>query len=187
MLTLLELAERFKLPYRGDGGTVVTGIGTLANAQAGQLAFLANSKYGQQLGATKAGIVVLGQDDADSCPVACLICKDPYTTFAQISVLFDIDETLPEGIPPSAALHARPRVSPTARTGTSHSRSCSAWVSVVPTPPARPPLTITLSTAAFVRISTPSARAEDAIAADTPPVPFLAKPHARNAPSISPM
>ena len=28
---------------------------------------------------------------------------------------------------------------PTARTGTSHSRSCSAWVSVVPTPPARPP------------------------------------------------
>ena len=29
--------------------------------------------------------------------------------------------------------------SPTARTGTSHSRSCSAWVSVVPTPPARPP------------------------------------------------
>jgi UDP-3-O-[3-hydroxymyristoyl] glucosamine N-acyltransferase len=117
MLTLLELAERFELPYRGDGGTVVTGIGTLANAQAGELAFLANSKYGQQLGATKAGIVVLGQDDADNCPVACLICKDPYTTFAQISALFDIDETLPEGIHPTADIHASARVSPSARIG----------------------------------------------------------------------
>ena len=44
-----------------------------------------------------------------------------------------------------------------------------------------------LLTGALVRISTPSARAELAIAAVTPPLPFLAKPQARNAPSISPM
>ena len=31
------------------------------------------------------------------------------------------------------------------------------------------------------------ARAELAIACDTPPLPFLQKPHARKAPSISPM
>jgi UDP-3-O-[3-hydroxymyristoyl] glucosamine N-acyltransferase len=117
MLTLMDLAERFNLHYRGDGGTVVTGIGTLANAQSGQLTFLANSKYGQQLGATKAGIVVLAQEDADNCPVACLICKDPYTTFAQISTLFDIDETLPEGIHPSADIHVSAQVSPSARIG----------------------------------------------------------------------
>ena len=55
------------------------------------------------------------------------------------------------------------------------------------TPAARPFFTITCFTAALVRISTPSARAELAIAAVTPPVPFLAKPQARKAPSISPM
>ncbi len=55
------------------------------------------------------------------------------------------------------------------------------------TPVARPFLTMIRATGASVRISAPSARAADAIAFDTPPVPPFGMPHARNAPSISPM
>ena len=46
---LSELAERFGLGLRGDGGTLIHGVGTLAGAGAGQLAFLANAKYRKEL------------------------------------------------------------------------------------------------------------------------------------------
>jgi UDP-3-O-[3-hydroxymyristoyl] glucosamine N-acyltransferase len=117
MLTLQELADRFQLPFRGDGGTPVSSIGTLANAGPGQLAFLANSKYSQQLADSKAGVVVLGEADADVCPSACLISKDPYTTFAQISALFDEGDSLYEGIHPSAVIHPSARIGSGARIG----------------------------------------------------------------------
>lgn len=117
MLTLKDLADRFQLPFRGDGGTQVTGIGTLAGAQSGQLAFLANSKYSMQLAATQASVVVLGEADADASPRACLISGNPYTTFAQISALFDDGETVDEGIHASAVVHASALISPSARIG----------------------------------------------------------------------
>jgi hypothetical protein len=49
------------------------------------------------------------------------------------------------------------------------------------------PLTRILATSACERISTPAARAALAIAFAIAPVPPRAKPHERNAPSISPM
>ncbi len=55
------------------------------------------------------------------------------------------------------------------------------------TPVARPSLHEHLRTGASVRISAPNARAALAIARLTEPLPPFAKPHARNAPSISPM
>ena len=76
------------------------------------------------------------------------------------------------------------------RLGSAADSTIFAWISSPfssATPAARPPRTITLRTGAPVRISTPSDRADEAMAAETPPVPFLAKPQARNAPSISPM
>ena len=73
MLTLKALAERFGLSYRGNPDTPVHGIGTLANAGTGQLAFLANGKYADQLAETKASVVVLSEADAEACPCACLV------------------------------------------------------------------------------------------------------------------
>ncbi len=68
--------------------------------------------------------------------------------------------------------------------------TASAWI-VSPlssvTPVVRPPLTSMRATGASVRISTPSESAALPIAVLTPPVPPFGMPHARNAPSISPM
>ena len=52
---------------------------------------------------------------------------------------------------------------------------------------ARPLCTLMWATGASVRISAPDERAAPAIAALTDPLPPLANPQARNAPSISPM
>jgi UDP-3-O-[3-hydroxymyristoyl] glucosamine N-acyltransferase len=117
MLTLKTLAEQFNLPYKGDGEITVTGIGTLANAKPGQLSFLANSKYNTQLRHSQASVIVLSEVDAANYPNACLISKNPYATFAQISALFDEDEPLALGIHPSAIIHASASVSASARIG----------------------------------------------------------------------
>ena len=47
--TLAELAARFGLEVRGDAGTLIHGVGTLAGAGPGQLSFLANPRYRREL------------------------------------------------------------------------------------------------------------------------------------------
>ncbi len=117
MHTLRALAERFNLGYRGDGDAAITGIGTLQNADQGQLAFLANSKYTGQLEATRAGAVILHEKDSTGFPGNCLISADPYTSFALISALFDDGDGLPEGIHASASIDPSAVISPSASIG----------------------------------------------------------------------
>jgi UDP-3-O-[3-hydroxymyristoyl] glucosamine N-acyltransferase len=101
---LAELAERFGLELRGDGGTRIHGVGTLAGAGAGQLAFLANPRYRKELAGTLAGAVVLSAADAETCPVPCLVARSPYAAFARISALFDPAPPLQPGIHASAVV-----------------------------------------------------------------------------------
>jgi len=83
------LAERFSLGLHGDGSARVGGVGTLANAAPGQLAFLANPRYRQQLAETRAGVVVMRAQDAEGYPGTALVAADPYAAFARMAALFD--------------------------------------------------------------------------------------------------
>lgn len=103
-LTAQALADRFALGLRGDGGTQVTGVGTLAAAGPGQLAFLANSKYRSQLADSQASVVVLRQEDADNASGTVLIAKDPYSAFAKMAALFEHKPARPPGVHPSAVI-----------------------------------------------------------------------------------
>jgi len=115
--TLSELAERFGLELRGAGSTVIQGVGTLAGAGAWQLGFLANPRYRKELAATAASAVVLSADDADACPVPCLVAKSPYVAFAKIAALFEAEPALEPGIHPSAVIAADALVDPGAQIG----------------------------------------------------------------------
>lgn len=117
MFTLKALADKFGLEFKGDANTLITGIGTLANANAQQLSFLANNKYTQQLKDTEAGVVILSEDNIHICPCACLISKNPYTSYAQISVLFENEDTISTGIDTTAIIHPSARIDPTASIG----------------------------------------------------------------------
>ena len=117
MLTLKSLAERFSLEFKGDADTIIHSIGTLANAMPGQLAFLANSKYTQQLIDTRASVVILSEQDIESCPCACLISKNPYTSYALISSLFESAEQIQPGVHATAIIHANANVSAEAHIG----------------------------------------------------------------------
>src|SRR3546814_2457129 len=59
-----EIAARFGLELRGDGETGISSVATLARAGAGQLAFLANPRYRNQLSESAASAVVMRADDA---------------------------------------------------------------------------------------------------------------------------
>ncbi len=82
-----ELAVRFGCELRGDPGVPIERVGTLANAQAGALAFLANPKYRSQLAGTRAAAVILTAAAAEACPAAMLVCENPYATYGAGTVV----------------------------------------------------------------------------------------------------
>jgi UDP-3-O-[3-hydroxymyristoyl] glucosamine N-acyltransferase len=110
-LKLSELAEQFNLQYKGDGDTLIEGVGTLPDATASQLSFLSNPIYREHLKATTAGAVIISANDVDICPVNCLIADDPYVSYAKIAARFDPRRPLNPGI------HASASIDPTAVLG----------------------------------------------------------------------
>ena len=115
--TAAELAERFGLGLRGDGAVEVDAVATLAGASARQLAFLSNPRYRAQLAQSKAGIVVMREDDAADHAGTSLIAEDPYVAFAKIAALFDPPRAPRPGIHPSAVVDASATVDPGAEIG----------------------------------------------------------------------
>jgi UDP-3-O-[3-hydroxymyristoyl] glucosamine N-acyltransferase len=112
--SLGELATEFGCDLVGDPDTRVDRVATLANASPQSIGFLANPAYRNQLEATKAAAVVLAEADADDCPVAALICEDPYTTYARIAGRLHPPAEHSPGIHSSALVDASTTVSDSA-------------------------------------------------------------------------
>ncbi|MES2858096.1 MAG: UDP-3-O-(3-hydroxymyristoyl)glucosamine N-acyltransferase [Pseudomonadota bacterium] len=108
--TAAALAGRFGLGLRGDGERLVSGVATLAAATPGQLGFLANPRYRSQLAKTRAGVVVVREEDAADCPGTALVANDPYVAFARIAALFEHRPARTAGIHPSAAVDPAARI-----------------------------------------------------------------------------
>ncbi len=104
MRTLGELATFLGVDLRGDPSLTVTGIAPLGRADANQLSFLANARYLGQLEQTRAGAVILRPDQAERCPVACLLAENPYLAFARATALFVDESTAEPGVHPSATV-----------------------------------------------------------------------------------
>lgn len=103
-LKLSELAAQFDLQFRGNGDTLIDGVGTLSDATGSQLSFLSNPVYREQLATTQAAAVLVSASDAEHCPVNVLIADDPYVSYAKIATRFDPRRTLGPGIHPSASI-----------------------------------------------------------------------------------
>jgi UDP-3-O-[3-hydroxymyristoyl] glucosamine N-acyltransferase len=115
--TAASLAARFALRLRGDGAVAVEGVATLADAGPRQLAFLANPRYRGQLASTRAGVVVLREEDAAGHDGTCLVAADPYVAFARIAALFEPVRAHAPGIHPSAVVDPAASVDPSASIG----------------------------------------------------------------------
>ncbi len=107
--TLAELAQFLGAQLVGDESIIIDGIATLAQAQPGQLSFLANMAYKDQLQHTQASAVIVHPKQAQDCQCAALVLDNPYLGYAKVSQLFN---TLPA---PSGNIHPSAVVSPLAQ------------------------------------------------------------------------
>ena len=83
--TLAELAEHVGGKVSGDPEIIIKSASTLERASQGDISFLANRKYANQLKTTKASAVIVGKETETSS--ALLIADDPYYALMQIVVL----------------------------------------------------------------------------------------------------
>ncbi len=108
--SLSDLSARFGLELRGDGNLMIDGVGTLTSAASAEITFLANPAYRKQLPETKAGAVILKQEDAELCPANCLVAQDPYLAYARVATLFDPRPVAKPGIHPAAVISDSARI-----------------------------------------------------------------------------
>ncbi len=99
-----ELAARVSGEVRGDGATLISSLGMLANAGPGQLSFLGGAAYRQFLSQTGASAVVLTAAEADLCATNCIVVANPRLAFARLSHLFDDKPNPGAGISASAQI-----------------------------------------------------------------------------------
>ena len=115
--SLAALAEMAGARLEGEPSLAIGGVGTLADAHEGQIAFLSNPKYQSQLSDTRATAVILDEGSLAKCPVAALVADNPYAAFARLTALFDSAETLEPGRHCSAYIHETAEVHPSVAVG----------------------------------------------------------------------
>jgi len=102
--TLSEIAARLGGDVLGDGQTLIRRIATLASADAGDIAFLANRKYKTQLQSTQAAAVILAPDDADAFSGPRIVTANPYAYYARVAALLNPLNAGFSGVHPSAVV-----------------------------------------------------------------------------------
>ena len=97
---LAEIANKIGAVVHGDGQCEIESIATLNTAQIGQIAFLANSKYSDQLTTTSASAVIISSKELENCHTNALVMDNPYMGYALVAQLLD---TTPK---PANSIHA---------------------------------------------------------------------------------
>ena len=110
--SLAEIAQRLDaklvVPSTLDASETengqITSLATLANAGEGNIAFLANSKYQNQLADTKASAVIIAPEALSACQVPALVMDNPYMGYAILANLLDSTPKVANGIHKSAVI-----------------------------------------------------------------------------------
>jgi UDP-3-O-[3-hydroxymyristoyl] glucosamine N-acyltransferase len=114
---LAQIVERFGGEIIGDPRTPISQVATLESAGAQQISFLAHGKYRRQLGATRAGAVILGTADSGLTTLPRIVCDDPYLYFAKVSALFNRPQAATPGVHKTAVVERGSRVPASASIG----------------------------------------------------------------------
>lgn len=102
-LSLADIAARLGGDVLGDAETRVTQVATLASAGAGEIAFLSNLKYKQQLQGTQATAVIVAPAFADATPLPRIVTANPYVYYARVAALLNPADRPVAGVHPTAA------------------------------------------------------------------------------------
>lgn len=122
-LPLGELAARIGARlapgFEREAGRAVAGVAGLEDAGAEHLGFYANARYKKELQATRAGAVLVSDEDVALVPAGAvpLVAPQPYVAFAKASAHFHPAPAAVPGIDPGAHVHAQAQVAASAQIG----------------------------------------------------------------------
>ena len=102
VLSLADIAARLGGDVFGDAQTLIHQVATLASAGEGEIGFLANLKYKNQLQTTRASAVIVSPDFADALDLPRIVTKNPYAYYARVASLLNPRALVPAGVHPSA-------------------------------------------------------------------------------------
>ena len=111
-MRLQDIADRLGCRLEGDGAIEISRVAGIQHAASGDLTFVANAKYADQLATTRASAVIVGTHAAYTPPSRCatLRADDPYSAFARALGLF-VQATPPaRGIDPLASIAPDARI-----------------------------------------------------------------------------
>lgn len=107
-LSLAELAEKIgatlALSKSASELDLVHSIAPLTQARDGQISFLSNSKYRNQLKDTTAMAVIVHPDDVEDCPCSALVHENPYVAFAYAAQALDTTPPIATDVAASAVI-----------------------------------------------------------------------------------
>ncbi|MCO6523492.1 MAG: UDP-3-O-(3-hydroxymyristoyl)glucosamine N-acyltransferase [Candidatus Schmidhempelia sp.] len=99
-----DLAKHLDATLYGDKDLIITSLASMKNAKAGQITFLADQKYQQQLFSCQASAIVLTQESQPHWTGAALVVKNPYLAYAKLAQLLDTTPNPAKNIAPSAVI-----------------------------------------------------------------------------------
>ncbi len=102
--TLGEIAAFLKVKLVGDENCPIHGLGTLSGAGPGQLSFLSNKSYLDQLASSQASAIIIEEAHAGRATTNLLLSPQPYVSFAQASSLFAQEFATETGVHPTAVV-----------------------------------------------------------------------------------
>lgn len=102
--SLRELVARLGGETAGDDSVIISRVASLANASAGQISFLTDSRYKSQLASTQASAVIVNQENKEATSLPRIVTENPYAYFARVSELLNPKMEYSAGIAPSAVV-----------------------------------------------------------------------------------
>ncbi|HAS83054.1 MAG TPA: UDP-3-O-(3-hydroxymyristoyl)glucosamine N-acyltransferase [Verrucomicrobia bacterium] len=111
-MQLAKIVEKLGGTLVGDGSLDIKGLGSLADAQVGDLSFLANPRYTSAVASTLASAVLLAKDWKGECPCAAVYVENPDRAFAEAALLLSPP---PVGFAPG--VHPTAVIAPDAKLG----------------------------------------------------------------------
>jgi UDP-3-O-[3-hydroxymyristoyl] glucosamine N-acyltransferase len=102
VLSLADIAARLGGDVFGDPQTLISQVATLASAGEGEIGFLTNLKYKNQLKTTRAAAVIVSSEFADAVEIPRIVTKNPYAYYARLAALLNPRAVMPPGVHPSA-------------------------------------------------------------------------------------
>jgi len=101
----------------GEAKTRIHQVAALESATAGQITFLAQRRYIEQLKITGASAVILATDLRDVTQLPRILCKNPYAYYAAVVGLLNPPHREPAGIHKSAVVDKSAKIAKTASVG----------------------------------------------------------------------